>query len=64
MRHELTLKVPYYTEDSEGHYKRKDATVRFTLPSWDDINNLLGYMVEGSEGRTLDFSVKTIKEEA
>ena len=48
MTYSVQLKVSKYV-DFNGEYGKVETSVGFRFDRWDDVNNFLGYLVEGSE---------------
>lgn len=53
-----------YAVDMDGSktYQRIEAENEMYFKSWDDVNNFLGYLVEGSDGNTITVSIKAEQE--
>ena len=48
MTYVVQLKISQYI-DFDGKIKKAETSTRFRFNQWDDVNNFLGYLVEGSE---------------
>lgn len=48
MAYTVELKVSEYI-NVNGEYGKVETSTRFRFNQWDDVNNFLGYLVEGSE---------------
>lgn len=62
MKYALKLFISKYMEVG-GEYKSVEASKTFTFKMWDDVQNVIGYLAEGSDG-SVKFEIDTINEEA
>ena len=46
----------------DGDYRNVDSSQTYTYNSWDDVQNFIGYLVEGADG-WVKFEVREITEE-
>ena len=60
MKYILTIIFRNYQKVG-GDYDYVEIERKFEYSSWDDVQNVLGYLTEGSRGNTLKFAIK-IKE--
>lgn len=49
MAYTVQLKVSEYI-NVNGEYGKVETSTGFRFSRWDDVNNFLGYLVDGSEG--------------
>ena len=62
MKYAVTLFMSRYVQIDEK-WQDIDVKKTFTFNSWDDVQNLIGYLVEGASG-TVKFEIEASKEEA
>lgn len=53
----------YAEKDGTRDYCRIEADHKMVFHDWDDVNNAIGYLVQGSGNGTVTFSIKVEKEE-
>ena len=46
----------------DGDYRKVDSSQTYTYNNWDDVQNFIGYLVEGADG-WVKFEVREITEE-
>lgn len=56
------LKITHEWGYIDGEFKKVDATETYTYDSWDDVQNVLGYLVEGRGHLTV--RIETVAKEA
>lgn len=61
MKYTLTLFMTRYIKVGE-EWQDVDVKRTFTFTNWDDVQNLIGYLVEGAKG-PVKFETEAIKEE-
>ena len=61
MRIEVKQTVSDYTMVG-NECKRVEVVQKLSFATWDDFQNWTGYMVEALEGKSLNISVKIVKE--
>lgn len=61
MKYKITLFMSKFMRVGE-EYQTVDVSGEFVL-DWDGVQNLLGYMIEGSKGKALKFEIQAIMEE-
>ena len=49
MAYTVQLKISQYI-DINGKIEKAETSTGFRFDRWDDVNNFLGYLVDGSEG--------------
>ena len=62
MKYTVTLLMSRYLKVGE-EWQDVDVKRTFTFNSWDDVQNLIGYLVEGASG-AVTFEIEASKEEA
>lgn len=62
MKYDITLLMSRYMKVGEV-YDTIDTSRTFTFDDWDDVQNLIAYLVHGATG-SVKFEVEAIKEEA
>ena len=62
MKYKVTLFMNKYMKVGE-EWQEVDAKRTFTFNNWDDVQNLIGYLVEGASG-AVKFEIEASKEEA
>ena len=62
MKYEVTLFMNKYMKVGE-EWQDVEVKRTFTFPSWDDVQNFIGYLVEGAKG-AVKFEVTEATEEA
>ena len=60
-KYKLTLFVSKFMKVGED-YQVVDVPAEFYLKDWDDVQNIIGYLVEGSEDKPVRFEIKKLKE--
>ncbi len=48
MKYKLTLYVSKFMRLGEDNYQTVEVPKELTFSNWDDVQNFIGYMVEGS----------------
>lgn len=61
MKYKIKLFMSQYVKVGE-EYQMVDVSREFTFNSWDDVQNFVGYLVEGANG-AVKFEVQTTGEE-
>lgn len=61
MKYTLTLFMTRYIKVGD-EWQDVDVKRTFTYNNWDDVQNLIGYLVEGAKG-SVKFEIEAIKEE-
>lgn len=61
MKYKIKLFMSQYVKVGE-EYQMVDVSREFTFNSWDDVQNFVGYLVEGANG-AVRFEVQAIGEE-
>lgn len=61
--YKLTLYVSKFMRLGEDNYQTVDVPKELQFNNWDDVQNFIGYMVEGSKG-SVKVEIEEIKEEA
>lgn len=61
MKYTVTLMMSRYLKVGE-EWQDVDVKRAFTLTSWDDAQNLIGYLVEGASG-SVKFEIEAVREE-
>lgn len=62
MKYAVTLFMSRYMQ-IDGEWQNVDVKRAFTFSSWDDVQNFIGYLVEGASG-AVKFEIEASKEEA
>lgn len=62
MKYTVTLFMSRYLKVGE-EWQDVDVKRTFTFNSWDDVQNFIGYLVEGANG-SVKFEVAPVREEA
>ena len=62
MKYTVTLIMSRYMQ-VEDKWQQVDATRAFTFSNWDDVQNIIGYLVEGASG-SVKFEIEKVNEEA
>lgn len=62
MKYTVTLMMSRYLKVGE-EWQDVDVKRTFTFNSWDDVQNLIGYLVEGANG-AVKLEIEASKEEA
>ena len=62
MKYKVTLFMSKYVKVGDD-YQMVDISREFTFSNWDDVQNLIGYLVEGASG-AVTFEIEASKEEA
>ena len=62
MKYTITLFMSRYMQ-VDGEWQDVDVKRTFTFNSWDDVQNFIGYLVEGANG-SVKFEVASVREEA
>lgn len=60
MKYKVTLFMSRYMQVGDK-WQQVDATREFTFSNWDDVQNFIGYLVEGASG-SVKFEVEEIQE--
>lgn len=60
MKYTITLFMSRYLKVGE-EWQDVDVKRAFTFNSWDDVQNFIGYLVEGASG-AVKFEIQTIEE--
>lgn len=60
MKYKVTLFMSKYMEIGEK-WELVDLTRTFTFSNWDDVQNFIGYLVEGANG-SVKFEVEATEE--
>ncbi len=66
MKYTLRLilnKWGYAEKDGTREYCRIETDHTMVFHDWDDVNNAIGYLVQGSGNGTVTFSIKAEEEE-
>lgn len=63
MSYMLTIYISDYIKVGDD-YQRVEVKSPLKLSSWDDVQNTLGYLVEGRDGYALKFELKVVKGDA
>ena len=61
MKYTVTLFMSRYMQ-VDGEWQNVDAKRAFAFRNWDDVQNFIGYLVEGTDG-WIKFEVREITEE-
>lgn len=62
MKYTLTLMMSRYIKVGE-EWQDVDVKRTFAFNNWDDVQNLIGYLVEGAKG-SVKFEIEAIEKEA
>ena len=62
MKYKVTLMISRYLKVGE-EWQDVDVKRTFTFNNWDDVQNFIGYLVEGANG-SVRFEVESVREEA
>ena len=62
MKYKVTLFMSRYMQ-VDGEWQNVDVKRAFTFNNWDDVQNFIGYLVEGANG-SVKFEVEEVKQEA
>ena len=62
MKYTVTLFMSRYMQVN-GEWQTVDVKRAFTFSEWDDVQNFIGYLVEGANG-SVKFEVEEVKQEA
>ena len=62
MKYTVTLFMSRYMQ-VDGEWQNVDVKRAFTFNNWDDVQNFIGYLVEGANG-SVKFEVEEVKQEA
>lgn len=62
MKYTVTLFMSRYMQ-VDGEWQNVDVKRAFTFNNWDDVQNFIGYLVEGADG-SVKFEVEEVKQEA
>lgn len=62
MKYTVTLMMSRYLKVGE-EWQDVDVKRTFTFNNWDDVQNFIGYLVEGANG-SVKFEVESVREEA
>lgn len=62
MKYTVTLMMSRYLKVGE-EWQDVDVKRAFTFTSWDDVQNLIGYLAEGASG-SVKFEIEAVREEA
>ena len=62
MKYTVTLFMSRYMQ-VDGEWQNVDVKRAFAFRSWDDVQNFIGYLVEGADG-SVRFEVEEVKQEA
>ena len=62
MKYTVTLFMSRYMQ-VDGEWQNVDVKRAFTFRNWDDVQNFIGYLVEGADG-SVRFEVEEVKQEA
>ena len=62
MKYKVTLYMSQYMKVGDD-YKTVNSTRTFTFNDWDDVQNLIGYLVHGANG-SVKFEAEEVEEEA
>lgn len=61
MKYEIRVYMNQYTK-IDDEWRSVEVSRVFSLKSWDDVQNFIGYLVEGADG-WVKFEVREITEE-
>ena len=62
MKYTVTLFMSRYMQ-VDGEWQNVDVKRAFAFRNWDDVQNFIGYLVEGADG-SVKFEVEEVKQEA
>ena len=62
MKYTITLMMSRYLKVGE-EWQDVDVKRTFTFTSWDDVQNFIGYLVDGASG-SVKFEIEEVNEEA
>lgn len=62
MRYSIRLIINEYTRIGED-YKPVEVITDFNFYCWDDVQNFIGYMVDGRGEKGVKFEIRVFKEE-
>ena len=62
MKYTVTLFMSRYMQVN-GEWQTVDVKRAFVFSNWDDVQNFIGYLVEGANG-SVKFEVEEVKQEA
>lgn len=62
MKYTVTLFMSRYMQ-VDGEWQNVDVKRAFIFNNWDDVQNFIGYLVEGASG-SVKFEVESVREEA
>lgn len=60
MKYIVTLFMSRYMQ-IEGDWQSVDVSRAFTFSNWDDVQNFIGYLVEGAGG-SVKFEIEEVRE--
>lgn len=60
MKYKVKLFMSQYVKVGD-EYQTVDATRTFKFKDWDDVQNFIGYMVEGADG-AVKFEIEALEE--
>ena len=60
MKYKVTLFMSKYVKVGDD-YQMVDISREFTFSNWDDVQNFVGYLVEGANG-AVKFEIQAIEE--
>ena len=61
MKYEIRVYMSQYTK-IDDEWRSVEVSRAFSFKSWDDVQNFIGYLVEGADG-WVKFEVRAITEE-
>ena len=62
MKYTVTLFMSRYMQ-VDGEWQNVDVKRAFTFSDWNDVQDFIGYLVEGADG-SVRFEVEEVKQEA
>ena len=62
MKYTVTFFMSRYMQ-VDGEWQNVDVKRAFAFRNWDDVQNFIGYLVEGADG-SVKFEVEEVKQEA
>ena len=62
MKYTVTLFMSRYMQ-ADGEWQNVDVKRAFTFSDWNDVQDFIGYLVEGANG-SVKFEVEEVKQEA
>lgn len=62
MKYTVTLFMSRYMQ-VDGEWQNVDVKRAFAFRNWDDVQNFIGYLVEGADG-SVKFEIEEVNEEA